>query len=157
MKIYLVKTNDYNCIIFTEGAEYIVKGSESDGILDGAIDIYADDAADQLRAYFQNLDDNGELNDFDEMPGEREEISHEIIGILADSEIIFSSGRDIEIYSVETAPDFNDDTFNGNLEECEKYCKENELALGQDAQISKILLDDKFCVIECLEIIGTAE
>lgn len=157
MKIYLTKTNDYNCIIFAEGTEYIMMGCEPSGLFDGAIDIYADDAADRLRAYFQSLDNSGELNDFDEMPGEREEISREIIGILSDSEIVFSSGAGIEIYSVETAPDFNDDTFNGNLEECEKYCGENELVLGQDAQISKILLDDKFCVIECLEIIGTVE
>lgn len=157
MKIYLTKTNDYNCIIFAEGTEYIMRGCESDGMLDGVLNIYADNAADQLRAYFQNLDNSGELNDFDEMPGEREEISHEIIGILADSEIVFSSGRDIEIYSVETAPDFNDDTFNGKLEECEKYCNENGLTLGEDAQISRILLDDKLCVIECLEIIGTVE
>ena len=91
MKIYLTKTNDYNCIIFAEGTEYIVKGCESDGMLDGVINIYADNATDQLRAYFQKLDNSGELNDFDEMPGEREEISHEIIGILADSEIVFSS------------------------------------------------------------------
>ena len=91
MKIYLTKTNDYNCIIFAEGAEYIMRGCEPSGLFDGAIDIYADNAADQLRAYFQNLDNSGELNDFDEMPGEREEISHEIIGILADSEIVFSS------------------------------------------------------------------
>ena len=91
MKIYLVKTNDYNCIIMAEGTEYIMRGCEPSGLFDGTIDIYADNAADQLRAYFQNLDDNGELNDFDEMPGEREEISREIIGILADSEIVFSS------------------------------------------------------------------
>lgn len=91
MKIYFTRTNDYNCIIFAEGTEYIVKGCEPDGILDGVINIYSDSAADQLRAYFQNLDNSGELNDFDEMPGEREEISREIIGILADSEIVFSS------------------------------------------------------------------
>ena len=91
MKIYLTKTNDYNCIIFAEGTEYIMRGCEPSGLFDGTIDIYADNAADQLRAYFQNLDNSGELNDFDEMPGEREEISREIIGILADSEIVFSS------------------------------------------------------------------
>ena len=91
MKIYLTKTNDYNCIIFAEGTEYIIQGCEPDGMFDGVIDIFADDAADQLRGYFQKLDDDGELNDFDEMPGEREEIGHEIIGILADSEIVFSS------------------------------------------------------------------
>ena len=99
MKIYFTKTNDYNCIIFAEGTEYIMRGCEPSGLFDGTIDIYADDAADQLRAYFQNLDSSGELNDFDEMPGDREEISHEIIGILADSEIVFSSGAGIEICS----------------------------------------------------------
>ena len=91
MKIYLVKTNDYNCIIFAEGTEYIMMGCEPSGLFDGTIDIYADDAADRLRAYFQNLDNSGELNDFDEMPGDREEISRETISILADSEIVFSS------------------------------------------------------------------
>ena len=157
MKIYFTRTNDYNCIIMAEGTEYIMRGCELSGLFDGVIDIYADDAADRLRAYFQNLDNSGELNGFDEMPGEREEIGHEIIGILADSDVVFSSGDGIEIYSVETAPDFNDDTFNGKLEECEKYCNENGLTLGEDAQISRILLDDKLCVIECLEIIGTVE
>ena len=160
MKIYLAKTNDYNCIIFAEGTEYIMRGCEPDGLFDGVVDIYADNAADQLREYFRNLDDDGGLNDFDEMPGEREEIGHEIIDILADSEIVFSGGNGIEIYSVEIAPDFNDDTFTGTFDECKKYLQDCKKDYGYDiiknARIAKIL-EENGIVIETLEIFEYSE
>lgn len=45
-----------------------------------------------------------------------------------------------EFYSVELAPDFSDDTFNGSLKECIDYCKNNDYVLCRDARIAHLVL-----------------
>ena len=55
-------------------------------------------------------------------------------------------------WSVELAPDYADDTFNGTYEECIEYCKEKNYEVGTDCQLVKILVEDG-CVLEALEIV----
>lgn len=51
-------------------------------------------------------------------------------------------------WSVETEEnDWNDDLFNGTLEECIEYCKNNNINIdGVSARIAKICLDENGCV-----------
>jgi len=58
-------------------------------------------------------------------------------------------------YSVELkANNYEDDTFNGTLDECIEYItKDLELEIGDEARIAKILVDNEGLVLETLEII----
>ena len=73
MKIYFEKTNGNNLVIFTDGETAKVFDAAPTGIFDG-VDLYAEDAEEQLKARFQELEEAGELNDYndiyspDEMP-----------------------------------------------------------------------------------------
>lgn len=75
MKIYFEKTNGNNLVIITDGETAKIFDAAPSGIYDG-VDLYAEDAADQLREKFRALEESGELNDFndiyspDEMPVE---------------------------------------------------------------------------------------
>ena len=75
MKIYFKKTNGNNLVIITDGEMAKIFDAAPSGIYDG-VDLYAEDAADQLREKFRALEESGELNDFndiyspDEMPVE---------------------------------------------------------------------------------------
>ena len=75
MKIYFEKTNGNNLVIITDGEMAKIFDAAPSGIYDG-VDLYAEDAADQLREKFRALEESGELNDFndiyspDEMPVE---------------------------------------------------------------------------------------
>ena len=144
MTVYFVKTDDYNRIVLAEGREAIIEDCALSGVFED-IDIYAEDASYLLKV--------GELNDFSQIPGDREKINHDLYELLAGSEVIFSEGEDVEIWSVEAAPDFADDTFCGSLEECHEYCEEYGLKIGKDCRIAKISVDDHFCAIDTLEII----
>lgn len=64
-----------------------------------------------------------------------------------------------EVYSVEFAPDYNDDTFNGTFDECKKYLqdrKEDMLDEVKNARIVKIL-EENGIVVETLEIFEYSE
>ena len=152
MKVFLLKTNDCNSIVYAEGGEAIVKASEPYKMFDG-MEKYKD-TANHLKAFCEGLEEAGELNDFSQMPGERQEIGHDLYEQLAGSEVIFSEGEGINIWSVELAPDFADDTFCGTLEECREYCEEYGLNIGEDCQIARVAVDDRFCVVGTLEVIG---
>lgn len=81
MKIYFEKTGGSNMVIITDGETAKVFDAAPSGIYDG-IDLYANNASELLKNYFQLLEKDGELNDFDdiyspnEMPAEglKEEI-----------------------------------------------------------------------------------
>ena len=152
MKIFYVKTDDYNNIVFAEGREAIIKGCEPSGMFEG-IDIYAEDAPSRLKSHFEALNEAGELNDFSDIWGDREKINHDLYELLACSEVIFSGDEGIEVWSVEAAPDFADDTFCGTLEECRKYCQEYGYTIGEDCRIAKISVDDHFCAVDTLEVV----
>ena len=88
MKIYFEKTNGNNLVIITDGETAKVFDAAHTGIYEG-VDLYAEDAADQLRARFQGLEEAGELNDYsdiyspDEMP--LEDLAEELEG----AELVF--------------------------------------------------------------------
>src|SRR5699024_11744334 len=83
MKIYFEKTNGNNLVIITDGETAKVFDAAPSGIYEG-VDLYTEDAADQLRTKFQSLEESGELNGFkdiystDEMP--LEDLAEELEG-----------------------------------------------------------------------------
>lgn len=146
MKIYFEKTNGNNLVIAAEGRSAKIYDAAPSGIYAG-VDLYAEDAADQLRKKFQELDEAGELNGFSEMGGEEIKIRHALFTELArDAELVFSSfyGGGIEVWSVQNSEDCADDIFCGSLEECRDYCRENGYVLGEGWQIARISVDDDF-------------
>ena len=88
MKIYFEKTNGNNLVIITDGETAKIFDAAPSGIYEG-VDLSTDDAADQLRARFQELEEAGELNDYsdiyslDEMP--LEDLAEELEG----AELVF--------------------------------------------------------------------
>ena len=86
-----------------------------------------------------------------------------------DKRQIKKEGKDVKmvkkiIYSVETAENnYNDDLFNGTLEECINYIEDFDLEISSECRIAKIVLDSDGIVIDTLDIfnqmdeIGNAE
>ena len=93
MKIYFEETNGNNLIIITDGETAKIFDAAPSGVYEG-VDLYAEDAADQLRERFRELEESGELNDFndiyspDEMPFEN--VKNEIEN---NSELIYSTEK----------------------------------------------------------------
>lgn len=82
MRIYFEETNGNNLVIITDGETAKVFDAAPTGIYNG-VDLYADDAEEQLRERFRELEEAGELNDFndyspDEMP--LEDLAEELEG-----------------------------------------------------------------------------
>lgn len=63
MKIYFQKTNGGNSVIITDGETAKVFDAAPSGIYEG-VDLYDENAADQLRKRFCELDETGDLNVF---------------------------------------------------------------------------------------------
>ena len=150
MKVYFERTNGNNLVIAAEGRSAKIYDGAPSGIYAG-VDLYAADAADQLREKFLELDEAGELNGFAEMGGEEVEIGAVLLGELVDADLVFSDGEGIEVWSVEIAPDFNDDIFSGTEEECREYCDLRDYKIGEDCRLARISMDDDFCVDMVLE------
>ena len=147
MKVYFERTNGNNLVIVAEGRNAKIYDGAPSGIYAG-VDLYAEDAAEQLRARFQELDEADELSDFDDLGSEEIRIDHDLFTVLSrDAEFVFSSfyGGGIEIWSVENCEDIADDLFCGTLEECLEYCHENGYVLGDGWQIARISVYDDFC------------
>ena len=66
MKIYFEKTNGNNLVIITDGETVKIFDAAPSGVYEG-VDLYADDAADQLREKFRALAESGELNGFNDI------------------------------------------------------------------------------------------
>lgn len=143
MKVYFERTNGNNLVIVAESRNAKIYDAAPSGIYAG-VDLYADDAAEQLRDKFAELDEAGELNSFDDMGGEEVEIGHDLFEELADAEMVFSCGEGIQIWSVQDAAECADDIFCGSLEECREYCQENGYVLGKGSQIARISVGDDF-------------
>lgn len=144
MKVYFKKTNGNNLVIIAEGINAKIYDAAPSGFYDG-VDLYAEDAAEQLRGKFQALDEAGELNGFDEMCGEEVEIGNQLFEGLTGADLVFSDGEGIQIWSVQNSEDCADDIFCGSLEECRDYCREFGYVLGEGWQIARISVDDNFC------------
>ena len=102
MKIYFEKTNGNNLVIITDGETAKIFDAAPSGIYEG-VDLYTEDAADQLRARFQGLEEAGELNDFndiyspDEMPVE--ELAEELEG----AELVFEKEWEKKVKKIDDA------------------------------------------------------
>lgn len=90
MKIYLEKTNGNNLVIITDGEMAKIFDAAPSGIYDG-VDLYAEDAADQLRARFQGLEEAGELNDFEDIYSADEMPIEELAEELEVAELVFEN------------------------------------------------------------------
>ena len=75
MKIYFMKTNGYNAIVFTDGEMATVREYTPTGMFDGiGIDLYSTDAVEQCRKYFMDLAADENLNGYAEIADDMHEI-----------------------------------------------------------------------------------
>ena len=88
MKIYFKKTNGNNLVIITDGETAKIFDAAPTGIYEG-VDLYAEDAADQLRAKFRALEESGELNNFDDIYSPEEMPVEELAEELEAAELVF--------------------------------------------------------------------
>lgn len=88
MKIYFEKTNGNNLVIITDGETVKIFDAAPTGIYNG-VDLYADDAAEQLRKKFQALEESGELNDFDDIYSPEEMPLEDLAEELEGADLIF--------------------------------------------------------------------
>ena len=88
MKIYFEKTNGNNLVIITDGEMAKIFDAAPSGIYDG-VDLYAEDAADQLREKFRALEESGELNDFNDIYSPDEMPLEDLAEELEAAELVF--------------------------------------------------------------------
>lgn len=88
MKIYFEKTNGNNLVIITDGETAKIFDAAPSGIYEG-VDLYADDAADQLREKFRALAESGDLNDFNDMYSPDEMSLKDLVDELEGAELVF--------------------------------------------------------------------
>lgn len=95
MKIYFEKTNGGNNVIITDGSTAKVFDGAPSGIFED-VDIYAEDAAAQLRARFQALAADGNLNDYSDIYSSNEIGTDEMEALMQEledmeAELVFDS------------------------------------------------------------------
>lgn len=90
MKIYFEKTNGNNLVIITDGEMAKIFDAAPSGIYEG-VDLYDQNAADQLRARFQGLEEAGELNDFNEIYSPDEMPVEDLAEELEVAELVFEN------------------------------------------------------------------
>ena len=90
MKIYFEKTNGNNLVIITDGETAKIFDAAPSGIYEG-VDLYTENAADQLRARFQGLEEDGKLNDFNEIYIPNEMPVEELAEELEVAELVFEN------------------------------------------------------------------
>lgn len=88
MKVFFEKTNGNNLVIIAEGRNAKIYDAAPSGIYAG-VDLYAEDAADQLREKFLELDEAGELNDFNEIYSPDEMPLEDLAEELEGAELVF--------------------------------------------------------------------
>lgn len=88
MKIYFERTNGNNLVIVAEGHNAKIYDGAPSGIYEG-VDLYDQDAADQLRERFRELEGSGELNNFDDMYSPEEMPLEDLSEELEGAELVF--------------------------------------------------------------------
>ena len=88
MKIYFEKTNGNNLVIITDGETAKIFDAAPSGIYEG-VDLYDQDAAEQLRERFRELEESGELNDFDDIYSPEEMPLEDLAEELEVADLIF--------------------------------------------------------------------
>lgn len=89
MKIYFEKTNGNNLVI-TDGETAKIFDAAPSGIYEG-VDLYAEDAANQLREKLATLDNVGELNGFNDIYSPDEMPLEDLAEELEDAELVFEN------------------------------------------------------------------
>ena len=88
MKIYFEKTNGNNLVIITDGETAKIFNAAPSGIYEG-VDLYDQDASEQLRERFRELEEAGELNEFDDIYSPDEMPVEELAEELEGAELVF--------------------------------------------------------------------
>lgn len=88
MKIYFEETNGNNLVIITDGETAKIFDAAPTGIYEG-VDLYDQDAADQLRERFRELEESGDLNDFNDMYSPDEMPLEDLAEELEGAELVF--------------------------------------------------------------------
>ena len=92
MKIYFEKTSGNSLVIMTDGETAKIFDAAPSGIYEG-VDLYAEDAADQLRARFRELEECGELSDYSDIYNPDEMPMEELAEELEDAVLVFDDGE----------------------------------------------------------------
>ena len=90
MKVYFEKTNGNNLVIITGGETAKIFDAAPSGIYEG-VDLYADDAVEQLKERFKQLEESWELNDYSNIYGPDEMDFDDLAEELKDAELIFEN------------------------------------------------------------------
>lgn len=90
MKIYFEKTNGNNLVIITDGETAKIFDASPYGVYEG-VDLYAEEAADQLRGKFAALDNAGELNGFNDIYSPDEIPLEDLAEELEGAELVFEN------------------------------------------------------------------
>lgn len=90
MKIYFEKTNGSNLVIMTDGESAKIFDAAPSGVYEG-VDLYAENAADQLREKFRVLAEFGDLNDFNDMYSTDEMPLEDLTEELEGAELVFEN------------------------------------------------------------------
>lgn len=90
MKIYFEKTNGSNLVIMTNEETAKIFDAAPSGIFEG-IDLYTDDAVDQLRKHFSDLEESGELNGYNEIYSDNEVDFSDILPELEEATLVFEN------------------------------------------------------------------
>lgn len=95
MKIYFVEGEKGNFLVATSGIRAKLSYPDEDGVFDGGVDLYAYDAADELRKVFSELKRFGWLRDFEAVYcPEEQEIDEEVLKKLRNSELVYDDEED---------------------------------------------------------------
>ncbi len=92
MKVYFLETNSGNNVVITDGETAKVYDAAPSGIFEG-IDLYSDDATEQIKNHFEKIYASGELNEYNEIYSENEVDFEDIEEELEDATLVFSSDR----------------------------------------------------------------
>lgn len=92
MKIYFLKTDGNNQVIFTEEDTAKVFDAAPTGIFEG-VDLYSSNAEKELKETFIKLYQNGELNDFTEIYCKDEMSLRDLAEVLESAVLVFDKNE----------------------------------------------------------------
>lgn len=90
MKVYFLETNASNMVIITDEETAKIFDAAPSGIYEG-VDLYSENAAEQLADSFNKINESGELNDYFEIYSKNEVDFEEIKEELEDATLVFES------------------------------------------------------------------
>lgn len=95
MRIYFAKGDKGNFLIATAAGTAKFSYPDEDGMFEGGVDLYADNAADELRKLFSELKWFGWLRDFEAVYcPEEQAVGEEVAEMIKNSELVFDDGKD---------------------------------------------------------------